>query len=314
MADLVRRSGAAIEVDGLVKSYGGRRVVDELSFSVGRGELFALLGPNGAGKSTTVEILEGYRRPDGGRISVLGLDPIRDGGRLKPRVGLMLQLGGVYGLARPLEILRLFASFYAEPRGPEELLGQVGLEGALETPFRRLSGGQKQRLLLALALIGRPELLFLDEPTAAMDPQARQATWELIGQLKREGATILLTTHFMDEAERLADRVAIVDRGKLVALDTPRALVEGSAGGRPVMRFRTRPGLALEPLSASLGGAPVQEVAPGEYIAQLAPSPALIAALSGALVGQEALLTDLQVGFRSLEDVFLHLTGRELRD
>ena len=310
----MKPSDAAIAVDGLAKVYGGRRVVDDLSFSVEHGELFALLGPNGAGKSTTIEILEGYRRPDSGCVRVLGLDPLRDAAQLKARVGLMLQQGGVYGLASPLEILRLFASFYAEPRDPADLLREVGLVDAAGTRFRRLSGGQKQRLLLALALVGRPELLFLDEPTAAMDPQARQTTWELIVDLKRRGATIVLTTHFMDEAERLADRVAIIDRGRLVALDTPRALVERGAAGRPMLRFRTRPGLPLDLLSNHLAGATVTEDAPGEYQAQLEPSPVPVAALANCLAEQNALLSDLQVGFRSLEDVFLHLTGRELRD
>jgi ABC-2 type transport system ATP-binding protein len=310
----VKPSGVAIAVDGLAKVYGGRRVVDDLSFTVERGELFALLGPNGAGKSTIVEILEGYRRPDGGVVRVLGLDPLRDAAQLKPRVGLMLQQGGVYGLAYPLEILRLFASFYAEPREPADLLREVGLVDAARIRFRRLSGGQKQRLLLALALVGRPDLLFLDEPTAAMDPQARQATWELIADLKRGGATIVLTTHFMDEAERLADRVAIIDRGRLVALDTPRALVASGGTAPPVLRFRTRPGLPLDLLSHHLAGATITEDAPGEYQAQLEPSPALVAALANCLAEQGALLSDLQFGFRSLEDVFLHLTGRELRD
>jgi ABC-2 type transport system ATP-binding protein len=303
----------AIVVDQLVKAYGPLRAVDGLSFAVERGELLALLGPNGAGKTTTVEVLEGYRRADGGSIRVLGLDPLRDGRRLKPRIGLMLQQGGVYPLASPLEVLRLFAAFYASPLDPLELLRQVGLEDAAHTRFRRLSGGQKQRLSLALALIGRPELLFLDEPTAAMDPQARQATWELIRSLKRRGITILLTTHFMDEAERLADRVAIVDRGRLVALDTPRGLIGGQADAASVLHFSTRPGLALAPLADLLGGE-IREESPGQYTASIEPSPARIASLAAWLRNQGALLTELRLGHRTLEDVFLSLTGRELRD
>jgi ABC-type Mn2+/Zn2+ transport system ATPase subunit len=183
-------AGAAapsITVDGVTKRYGGREVVERLSFSVAPGEVFALLGPNGAGKTTTVEMLEGYRAPDGGRVRVLGLDPIADGAALKRRMGVMLQGGGVYPQVRPLEVLRLYAAFYPHPHDAEALLARVGLDDARKTPFRRLSGGQKQRLSLALALVGRPEVVFLDEPTAAMDPQARRATWEIIRELKVGG-------------------------------------------------------------------------------------------------------------------------------
>ncbi len=231
----------AIVVQGLTKRYDGRPAVDDLSFQVGRGELFALLGPNGAGKTTTVEILEGYRTPDDGRVRVLGLEPAREGAKLKPRMGLMLQDGGVYPAIRPLEALRLFASFYANPADPVELLGMVGLEDAARTRYRQLSGGQKQRLSLALALIGRPELVFLDEPTASMDPQARRATWEIVRRLQAEAVTVLLTTHFMEEAERLADRVAILHRGRLVALDSPAAL-GGRAAADISRRGRAQPG------------------------------------------------------------------------
>jgi ABC-2 type transport system ATP-binding protein len=315
----------AVVVENLVKAYGSHRAVDGLSFSLERGELLALLGPNGAGKTTTVEILEGYRRPDAGAVRVFGLDPLQDGRRLKPRLGLMLQQGGVYPSAYPLEVIRLFASFFAEPLDPLDLLRLVGLEQAARTQVRRLSGGQRQRLTLALALIGRPELLFLDEPTTAMDPQARLATWELIRSLKQQGVGVLLTTHFMDEAERLADRVAIIDQGRLIALDSPRALMQGGAGsagsevggGRTAgIRFHTRPGLEIAKLSMRLGGVELREESPGTYAAQITPSPAQLAGLVAWLADQEALLTDLHVGdaARSLEDVFLELTGREWRD
>jgi ABC-2 type transport system ATP-binding protein len=327
-------SETVVLVEGLVKSYDSRRVVDGLSFRVEAGELFALLGPNGAGKTTTVEILEGYRQADGGMVRVFELDPALDGARLKPRIGLMLQEGGIYPAARPIDVLRLFASFYREPLDVEALLRQVGLEGAARTRVRHLSGGQKQRLSLALALIGRPELLFLDEPTAGMDPQARQTTWELIRSLKREGVTILLTTHFMDEAEQLADRVAIIDQGRLLALDAPAALVSGQKaeggsekaedrrqkaegkGGGPGIEFRTRPGLDLDELGERLGDSTVREIEPGRYSGVNEPSPEQIAALAAWLSEQEALLIDLCVGgaARNLEDVFLRLTGREFRD
>ena len=306
-------SEAAIEVDRLVKRYGARTAVDGLSLQVERGELLALLGPNGAGKTTTVEILEGYRRPDGGTVRVLGLDPWADGARLKPRIGLMLQQGGVYPAARPVEVLRLFASFFADPLDPAEVLRVVGLEDAAGTRFRALSGGQKQRLSLGLALIGRPELLFLDEPTAAMDPQARRASWELIRSLQERGTTILLTTHFMDEAERLADRVAIIDAGRLLALDPPPVLIKNaSVGGQ--LRIRTRPGLDRTALAAVLGTARVDEHPAGEYVADFQPTPLRVAALTAWLSDQDALLTELRVGAGTLEDVFLGLTGRELRD
>lgn len=316
----VRMPEPVVLVEQLVKSYGGRRVVNGLSFRVEPGELFALLGPNGAGKTTTVEILEGYRRADAGTVRVFGLDTWRDGSELKPRIGLMLQDGGIYPAARPIDVLRLFASFYLEPLNPEELLHKVGLEAVARSRFRRLSGGQKQRLSLALALIGRPELLFLDEPTAGMDPQARQATWELMGSLKRDGVTILWTTHFMDEAERLADRVAIIDHGRLLALDAPAALVGGQESGvgsqGPGMSFRTRTGLDLVVLGDLLGDSSLREVDAGHYVATGKPGPEQIAALTAWLRDQDALLTDLSVsgGARNLEDVFLSLTGRELRD
>src|SRR5215470_13112703 len=200
-------SDPAISVAGLEKHYGDTRALDGISFSIASGEVFGLLGPNGAGKTTTVETLEGYRRPDRGRVRVLGLDPIRDGRRLRPRIGVMLQEGGLYPGIRPLEALRLFASYYDDPDDPERLLDVVGLRDAEHTLVRRMSGGQQQRLSLALALVGRPTLLFLDEPTAGMDPHARATTWALIRDLRDHGATVVLTTHAMQEAEELCDRV-----------------------------------------------------------------------------------------------------------
>jgi ABC-2 type transport system ATP-binding protein len=320
----------AIAVRHLTKRYGGRAVVDDLSFEIAPGEIFALLGPNGAGKTTTVEILEGYRRPDGGEVRVLGLDPSRDGRALKPRIGVMLQQGGVYPQIRPLEAIRLFASFFADPEDPEALLRLVGLEDSVKTRYRQLSGGQKQRLSLALALVGKPEVVFLDEPTAAMDPAARRATWGLIQDLQRRGVTVLLTTHFMEEAERLADRVGIINRGRLVALDAPERLARQSAAGE--VRFAARPGLDVVALAARLGqmqnekckvqneeassshyrpgiAAPaVREAEPGRYVVEAEPTPALLAALTGWMSEQGALLTELAVARHSLEEVYLRLT------
>src|SRR5690242_12264764 len=214
-------TGTAIEVVGLEKRYGATVAVDGISVTVETGEVFGLLGPNGAGKTTTVETLEGYREPDAGTVRVLGLDPWRDGSRLRPRVGVMLQEGGLYPGVKPLEALRLFAAYYDDPDDPERLLDLVGLREAQETMVRRLSGGQTQRLSLALALIGRPQLVFLDEPTAGMDPRARATTWQLIRDLRTSGVTVVLTTHAMDEAEHLCDRLAIVDHGRIVASGSP---------------------------------------------------------------------------------------------
>jgi ABC-2 type transport system ATP-binding protein len=217
----------ALAVAGLVKRYGTLTAVEGLSFQAARGAVTALLGPNGAGKTTTIEICEGYRRPDGGEVRVLGRDPWHDATDLKPSVGVMLQTGGVYPGARALEMLRLVASFAADPLDPVALLDRVGLTRVARTPFKRLSGGEQQRLKLAMAIVGRPELVFLDEPTAGLDPQARRATWSLIEELRAAGLTVILTTHYLEEAERLADHVVIVDRGHVVADGPPGELATG---------------------------------------------------------------------------------------
>ena len=298
----------AITVENLVRRYGDRAVVNGLSFTVKRGEVFALLGPNGAGKTTTVEILEGYREPSAGQVRVLGLDPVADARLLKPRIGVMLQDGGVAPSMRPLEALDLFASFYLDPIPPRDLLKLVGLEEAERTRYRALSGGQKQRLSLALALVGRPELVFLDEPTAGMDPQARRSTWEIVRSLKRNGVTVLLTTHFMEEAEELADRVAIVDGGTLVALDAPTAL--GQAGGPPdELRFRAQPGLPVAELAHALGDVHIIETRAGEYTVEGPIDPTIVARLAAWLAAHGTLLSELRVGRQSLEEVFLRLTA-----
>ena len=289
----------------LVKTYAGRPVVDGLSFSVTRGEVFALLGPNGAGKTTTVEILEGYRNADAGQVRVLGLDPAHDGAALKPRIGLMLQQGGLFPQITPREALKLFAAFYPDPDDPERLLDWLELREAAQTRFRNLSGGQKQRLNLGLALIGRPQVAFLDEPTSAMDPQARRATWAIIRALSGHGTTILLTTHFMDEAEQLANRVAIIDRGRLVALDSPAGLRRGVARE---IRFATQPPVLEVDVSAALG-VPVQRDDDGSLIMRADPTPERIAELSAWLASQHVLLTELRAGSRSLEQAFLTLVA-----
>jgi ABC-2 type transport system ATP-binding protein len=303
-------STPAVEVRDLVKTYGGRNVVDGLSFSVQTSEVFALLGPNGAGKTTTVEILEGYRKADSGHVRVLGLDPNRQGAQLKPSIGLMLQQGGLFPQITAREALRLFAAFYPEAEDPDAMLDLLQLRDAARTRFRQLSGGQKQRLSLGLALIGKPRLVFLDEPTAAMDPQARHSTWNIIRSLRDRGTTVLLTTHFMDEAEQLANRVAIVDRGHLVALDTPAGLRHGVANE---VRLGTVPRVTEEAIAAALElplGA-VESENDGTLVLHMEPTPARIAELTAWLASQNVLLTELRAGSRSLEQAFLTLTASE---
>ncbi len=300
---------AAVVVDHLSKRYGERAVVDDLSFTVAPGEVFGLLGPNGAGKTTTVEILEGFRRPDAGSVQVLGLDPWRDGRMLKPRVGVMLQDGGLYPGIKAHEVLRQYAGFFAEPESPESLLELMGLTDVAASSVRRLSGGQRQRLALALALVGRPELVFLDEPTAGMDPHARSRTWELVRGLADRGATVLLTTHFMDEAERLCDRVAIVDQGCLVALGAPGELGAGLASTET--RFSARAGLDRNSLAGALAMAveAIVEDEPGQYRIAAEATPALVADLACWLRDRDEPIGDLRAGRRSLEEVFLRLTN-----
>jgi ABC-2 type transport system ATP-binding protein len=298
----------AIEITGLGKRYGPISAIDDLSLTVGTGEVFGVLGPNGAGKTTTVEILEGYRAPDAGTVRVLGLDPTREGADLRPRIGVMLQEGGLYPGITPREALALFATYYPSPRDPGALLERVGLLDAAGTLVRRMSGGQQQRLSLALALVGNPELVFLDEPTAGMDPRARLTTFELIEEMRARGVTVLLTTHAMDEAEQLCDRVAIVDHGRLVALGSPSEL---TMGARDETWFSAKPELPLADLAAAVGVAATElrEERPGEYVIGVPASPTLIADLAIWLRERDVALDELRAGRRSLEEVFLRLTS-----
>jgi ABC-2 type transport system ATP-binding protein len=311
-AHLQQHGNAAIVVDNFSKSYGAHRVVDHLQFSVQSGEVFALLGPNGAGKTTTVETMEGYRRPDEGSIRVLGLDPIRQTQELKPRIGVMLQQDGLYPALTAREVLTLFAGYYEQPQSVDALIERVGLTAAAKTRCRRLSGGQKRRLALAVALIGNPELVFLDEPTAGMDPQARQTTWEIIRELKRNGVTILLTTHLMDEAERLADHVAIIDHGRLIALDTPANLTGGQNAN--IVRFVAPEGLDCAQLAALPTVHKAEEIRAGSYLIETDAVPTLLVELTSWLRDRNIVLSELRVGHGSLEDLFLRLTGSEVRD
>jgi len=304
----------AVEITGLAKRYGPVAALDGLTLRAARREVTALLGPNGAGKTTTVEICAGYLRPDTGKVRVLGLDPARDARVLRSQVGVMPQSGGMPPTARPGEYLRLMASFHARPADPGALLDRLGLTGSVRTPVRRLSGGQRQRLSLAAAVIGRPRLLFLDEPTAGLDPQARLATWDLIAELRAAGVSVVLTTHLMDEAERLADRVAIIDHGRLVAAGTPGSLT----GGRRQLRLRSRPGLGLGALIATLpAGTTASESPAGHYVIDTpddqAGTPELLTAVAAWCGAHQVRTDDLRLASRTLEDVFLELTGRELR-
>src|SRR5262249_13485657 len=249
---------------------------------------------------------------DEGTMSVLGMDPRRDAKELKPQIGVMLQQDGLYPGLTVREVLRLFACYYEHAQDIDQLLELVGLTASAKTRCRRLSGGQKRRLALAVALVGNPTLLFLDEPTAGMDPQARLATWEIIRDLKRNGATVLLTTHLMDEAERLADRIAIIDHGRLVALDTPAGLT--GVQNATVVRFVAPAGLDCMQLAALPSARKVEEVRPGSYLIETDAAPLLIAELTAWLRDQHITLTELRVGHGSLEDLFLRLTGAEIRD
>lgn len=302
----------ALEIDGLVKRYRDVTAVAGLSLRAERAEVTAILGPNGAGKTTTIETCEGYRKPDGGMLRVLGLDPVTDAKELRARVGVMLQSGGVPTTARAGEYLRVMASFYAHPLDPAALLETLGLTGSARTPYKHLSGGQQQRLGLAAAVIGRPELVFLDEPTAGLDPQARHATWALIEGLRSAGAAVILATHYMEEAERLADQVVIVDHGRVVASGPP-AVLTGSAGQ---LRFRAEPGLDLSGLLAALpAGAMAKESPTGHYLVEVVGrvDPQLIASVTAWCAEHGVLARDLQIESRTLEDLFLELTGRDLR-
>ncbi|HMF04394.1 MAG TPA: ABC transporter ATP-binding protein [Acidimicrobiia bacterium] len=301
----------AIEVAGLGKRYGSVRALDGVSLTVGTGEVFGILGPNGAGKTTTVEILEGYRRADAGDVRVLDLDPWREGRRLRPRIGVMLQDGGLYPGIRPLEALTLFASYYDDPDDPQRLLDLVGLRESEHTLVRRMSGGQYQRLSLALALIGRPVLVFLDEPTAGLDPRARATTWELVRELRTQGATVVLTTHAMDEAEQLCDRLAIIDHGRMVGYGTPGELA--AAHTVDETRFSAPPNLDRIALAAVLGleADEVRELRPGEYVLDVTATPELIAVLAAWLRDRHITLGELHAGRGSLEDVFLRLTSED---
>jgi len=304
--------GPVLQLHGVVKRFGPVTAVDGLDLQLGRAEVLALLGPNGAGKTTTVEMCEGFITPDAGTVSVLGIDPVADADQLRTRIGIMLQGGGAYPGVRVGEMLRLAASYSADPLDPDWLLETVGLAGHEKSNYRRLSGGQQQRLSLALALVGRPELVFLDEPTAGLDAQSRLAVWDLVAALRRDGVSVVLTTHLMDEAEALADKVVIIDHGAVVAQGSVSEL---TSTADPVISVRCASGIDLDILEDRLNDprVSVSAVRPDRFTVTAPVSPELVTALTTAVAEQNVLITSLRVEQRSLESVFLDITGREIR-
>ena len=301
---------AVLEVTDLVVWYPAQPepvvAVNGISFQECAGRVLTLLGPNGAGKTSTVETMEGYRRPSSGSVRILGLDPVTDAKTLAPRIGVMLQRNGVYVTMNPRDTIRLFASYYGgRACDPLALLERVGLSSVASTPWRRLSGGEQQRLSLALAIVGRPEVAFFDEPTAGVDPSARLVVREIIRELRNDGVTVVLTTHDLDEAERLSDRILILDHGRIIADGSPADLMAG--GPQAAIRFGGPVTLDQVALAAHMHAA-VESSQPGDYVVACAPTPANVAALTAWLAANDHALADLRAGRQSLEDVFLRLT------
>ncbi len=305
------RSDPVVQVQALVKRYGTKTAVDGLDLTAGPG-ITAVLGPNGAGKTSTVEICEGYRKPDSGVVRVLGLDPIGESAALRPRIGVMLQSGGVYSGARADEMLHHVAKLHAHPLDVDALIERLGLGSCGRTTYRRLSGGQQRRLALAMAVVGRPELVFLDEPTAGLDPQARRATWDLVQDLRTDGVSVILTTHYMDEAEQLADDVAIIEGGRVIAQGSPEELCRG--GAENTLRFSGRPGLDMGSLLKALPPeCTAAELTPGAYRVGGKVDPQLLATVASWCARHGVMPEKISMERHTLEDVFLEMTGKELR-
>ncbi len=300
-----------VQVDGLRKTYGDLVAVDGVCFEVEQGEVFGMVGPNGAGKTTTIECVEGLRKPDGGSITVLGMGPRQDGYRLRQRIGMQLQEAGLPDRLKVWEAMDLFASFYEKPVPWESLLERFGLAEKRKSYVGSLSGGQKQRLFIALALLNDPEVVFLDELTTGLDPQARRAMWDMIREIRDHGKTVFLTTHYMEEAEELCDRVAIMDHGRIVALDTPAALIR-SIGGERRIRF-TLKGDFDEASLRGLGSVSRVERR-NDTITIYGSGDQFLSGVVSALEREKVLFTGLSVREPSLEDVFLTLTGHEIRE
>jgi len=300
-----------IEVENLQKSYGATRAVDGVTFTVEQGEVFGMVGPNGAGKTTTIECVEGLRRPDAGRIRVLGADPQAGREAIAERIGVQLQQASLPPRLRVGEALELFAAFYPKPAASDELLDRLGLAEKRSAPVAKLSGGQRQRLFIALALVNQPELIFLDELTTGLDPQARRSMWDLVREVRQQGRTVFLTTHFMEEAERLCDRVAILDQGKIVALDRPEALVRSLGAGTRVV-FTLPQDAPSVPWEAVPG---VQRAeTSGERVIVEGSGDQFVSRVVQALEVRHIAFCDLRTEQPTLEDVFLRLTGRAMRE
>ncbi len=302
----------AVEVAGLTVRYGppgAPPAVDDVDLSAESGEVLVVLGPNGAGKTSTIETLEGYRRPSAGKVSVLGLDPLRDHVALAGRIGVMLQRGGVYPMLGPRRVIELFAAYYPDPLSADELLDLAGLASVAGTPWRHLSGGEQQRLSLALALVGRPDVAFLDEPTAGVDPEGRIAVRAVVAGLRERGVCVVLATHELTEAEKMADRIVIMSAGRVVLEGSPAELAAGSdrAEATAVVSFGAPSGLDTAALAGSVGpGTLAAETSPGRYRVEaggILRTPALTAAVAAFLADRDATLTDLVAG-RTLEDVY----------
>jgi ABC-2 type transport system ATP-binding protein len=305
---------AIVKVDKLRKIYDSTVAVDEVSFDVHEGEIFGMVGPNGAGKTTTIECLEGLRKPDGGTIRVMGVDPQRESHTLRTHTGMQLQQSNLPDRMKVWEALDLYSSFYPKSANWKELLTQLGLEEKRNTNFSKLSGGQKQRLFIALALLPDPQLVFLDELTTGLDPQARHAIWDLVLDIHAKGKTVLLTTHFMEEAEHLCDRVAILDHGRIVALDTPATLIrELETEERVVFSVNGILPATFEKALSSTARLEVQEgrvVVHGKNGCKIP----LVSEVVSLLTNQGIQFRDLRTEQPTLEDVFLNLTGREMRE
>lgn len=301
---------SVIEIEDLRKTYAGRHVVDGLTLSVEEGEILGILGRNGAGKTTTVECAIGLRKPDGGRVRVLGVDPIAERARVRQVVGVQLQQAYVHMSLTVLELVRMYRSFYHEGLDPEPLIDRLGLREVRDTHSMNLSGGQLQRLNIALALVGRPRIAVLDELTTGLDSGARRGIWHLIEEMREDGLTIVLVTHFMEEAERLADRIAVIDAGKVIALDTPQGLID-QAGGSDEISFRVHAPLD----SAVLSGLPgVTDVSTDGDRVRVRGRGDLVPEITGTLLRQEVPATDFRTATATLDDAFLNLTGVELGD
>jgi ABC-2 type transport system ATP-binding protein len=303
---------SVIAVENLCKHYGDVKAVDGIGFEVQEGEIFGFLGPNGAGKTTTIEIIEGYRKPDIGSVTVLGFDPSRDGYELKERIGIMLQETELYPYLKVNELLKLFASYYRSPVDTDALLDTIGLQEKKGAFVRELSGGQRQRVVFVLTLINDPELLFLDEPTAGLDPQSRRAIWEWINLAREKGKTVFLTTHYIEEAERLCDRVAIIDRGKIIALDTPKRLMTGSEVEQRI-EFALDGHLEVARLEALPGVSKALRDGGGEFTVHAREVQPTLKSLIDLCETNGFALRRLTVEGASLEDVFIQLTGRRIR-